>query len=65
MRAPFEPRDKESCWRPSLAFARSRTRTIRLLIDLMIQAASHPSPWVRSWGVMALGGVHSERACRR
>jgi hypothetical protein len=31
------------------------------LIDLMIQATTHPSPWVRKWGAMALGGVHREQ----
>ena len=31
------------------------------LIDLMIQAAGHASPWVRTWGVMGLAAVHRER----
>jgi hypothetical protein len=31
------------------------------LIPLMIQSASHASPWVRSWSAISLGAVHHER----
>jgi hypothetical protein len=60
-RADFEPRANET-----LADAVARVRALShtddpALIDLMIQAASHPSPWVRKWGVMGLGGVHHAR----
>jgi hypothetical protein len=60
-RAAFEPRGNES-----LLAAMARTRALShtdnaALIDLMVGATSHSSPWVRSWGLMGLGGVHSER----
>ncbi|MFN0087900.1 MAG: HEAT repeat domain-containing protein [Blastocatellia bacterium] len=50
----------------SLPAAIARARSLShfddpALIDLMIQAAAHPSPWVRTWGVMGLGAVHHER----
>lgn len=31
------------------------------LIDLMIQATTHSSPWVRAWGVIGLGAIHNEK----
>lgn len=31
------------------------------LLDLMSEAATHASPWVRRWGAMGLGGVHREQ----
>jgi len=33
----------------------------RGLIDLMIQATTHSSPWVRAWGVIGLGAIHDEK----
>jgi len=60
-RAEFEPRSGES-----LLAAIARVRALShtddpALIDLMIEATSHSSPFVRTWGVMGLGGVHHER----
>ncbi|HZN10570.1 MAG TPA: HEAT repeat domain-containing protein [Blastocatellia bacterium] len=60
-RASFEPVKGES-----LPGAIARVRALShtddpALADLMIQAVAHPSPWVRVWGAMALGGVHGER----
>jgi hypothetical protein len=60
-RASFEPRGKESLT-GAIARVRSLSHTDDpALIDLMIRAASHSSPWVRSWGAMGLGGVYNER----
>jgi hypothetical protein len=60
-RAEFEPRRGES-----LPAAVARVRALShaedaAMIDLMIQATSHGSPWVRAWGAMSLGAVHSEQ----
>jgi hypothetical protein len=59
-RAAFEPRGKES-----LVAAIARVRSLShtddpALVDLMIRATSHASPWVRAWGAMGLGGVYNE-----
>ena len=50
----------------SLPEAIARTRALSHsdrveFLDLMIQATSHQSAWVRLWGAMALGGVHHQR----
>lgn len=50
----------------SLPAALARVRALSMtddpaLLDLMLQAATHPQAQVRKWGVMALGSVHSER----
>jgi hypothetical protein len=59
-RAEFEPKPGETLL-AAIGRARALSHTDDpALIDLMIQAASHPSPQVRFWGAMALGGVHSE-----
>ena len=60
-RREFEPRPGES-----LPAAIARTRALSqtgdpALIDLMIGAASHSSPWVRWWGAIGLGAVHDRR----
>ncbi|MGH9753572.1 MAG: HEAT repeat domain-containing protein, partial [Blastocatellia bacterium] len=60
-RATFEPRRGES-----LPAAIARVRELShtddpALLDLMIQATSHPGAQVRFWGAMALGGAHHER----
>jgi hypothetical protein len=60
-RAEFEPKRGEPL---SAAIARARALSHTddpSLIDLMVQAAAHPSPQVRFWGAIALGGVHHER----
>ncbi|HEY7182248.1 MAG TPA: HEAT repeat domain-containing protein [Blastocatellia bacterium] len=60
-RTEFEPKRGETSL-AAIARARALSQTgDPALIDLMIQAASHPSPQVRFWGAMALGGVHHER----
>ncbi len=64
VRADFEPRRIES-----LPAAVARVRALShtddpALIDLMIQATSHSSPWVRVWGLMGLGAVHDQRGVR-
>jgi HEAT repeats/Squalene-hopene cyclase C-terminal domain len=61
VRADFEPKRAES-----LPEAIARVRALShtddpALIDLMIQATKHPSPWVRSWGSIALGSLHDQR----
>ncbi len=61
VRADFEPKRAES-----LPEAVARVRALShtddpALIDLMIQATKHPSPWVRTWGSMALGSLHDQR----
>ncbi|MBX3277647.1 MAG: HEAT repeat domain-containing protein [Acidobacteria bacterium] len=60
-RADFVARRNES-----LPAAAARVRALShtddpALIDLMIGAASHASPWVRAQGAIALGAVHDER----
>jgi hypothetical protein len=60
-RAAFVPQRGES-----LLAAVARVRALShtedpALLDLMMQASSHPSPQVRYWSAMALGGVHHER----
>ncbi|MDX2030457.1 MAG: HEAT repeat domain-containing protein [Blastocatellia bacterium] len=60
-RAEFVARPGES-----LPAAVARVRALShsddpALLDLMMQAATHASPWVRTWGVMGLGAVHQER----
>lgn len=60
-RADFTPRANESL---SAAVARVRALSHTddpALIDLMIQATTHASPWVRAWGAQALGGAHDQR----
>jgi HEAT repeat protein len=60
-RADFTPRANESL---SAAVARVRALSHTddaAFIDLMIQATTHASPWVRAWGAQALGGVHDQR----
>ena len=60
-RAAFAPRGNEALL-AAIARVRSLSHTDDpALLDLMIGATSHSSPWVRSWGLMGLGGVHSER----
>ena len=57
-RTGFEPQSGETL---GSAIARARALSHSEdpgLIDLMVRAASHGSPFVRFWGVMALGGVH-------
>jgi Squalene-hopene cyclase C-terminal domain/HEAT repeats len=57
-RTRFEPKPGETL-RSAIARARSLSHSEDpRLTDLMIQAASHGSPFVRFWGVMGLGGVH-------
>jgi HEAT repeat protein/squalene-hopene cyclase-like protein len=60
-RAGFEPKAGET-----LPAAVARVRALShsddpALIDLMIQATRHNSPWVRAWGAIALGGLHDQR----
>ena len=60
-RAEFEPRPGEAL-PATLARVRALSQTDDpALIDLMIEATSHASPWVRSRGLIALGAVHHER----
>ena len=33
----------------------------RQYLDEMIRGVAHPSPWVRTWAVMALGAIHDAR----
>ncbi len=63
-RTEFEPKRGESLI-ASVARVRALSHTSDpALIDLVLEAASHPSPWVRKWGLMALGSLHSERGVR-
>ncbi|HEX5082627.1 MAG TPA: HEAT repeat domain-containing protein, partial [Blastocatellia bacterium] len=60
-RADFEPKRGETLT-ATIARVRALSHTDDpALIDLMNQAASHPSPQARFWAAMALGGVHHER----
>jgi hypothetical protein len=60
-RADFVPRANENL-SATIARVRALSHTDDpALIDLMIQATTHASPWVRAWGAQALGGVHDER----
>jgi hypothetical protein len=43
------------------ALSHSDDASLPNLMDLMIQASSHASPWVRTWSAMALGAAHHER----
>jgi HEAT repeat protein len=57
-RAVFEPQSGETS-RSAIARSRGLSHSEDPgLTDLMVQAASHGSPFVRFWGVMGLGGVH-------
>lgn len=59
-RVQFEPQPGESL-RTAIARARALSQADNpALADLMIQAAKHSSPFVRFWGLMALGGIHAE-----
>jgi hypothetical protein len=60
-RASFEPKRGESL---SAAVARVRALSHTddpAMIDLMVQATSHASPWVRARGAISLGGVYRDR----
>jgi hypothetical protein len=64
--APIRRADYERMRGESLPQTVARARALShtddpALIDLMIAAVSDPSPWVRVWGAMALGGAHHER----
>jgi HEAT repeats/Squalene-hopene cyclase C-terminal domain len=60
-RADFEPKQRESLLE-AIARVRALSHTNDpALIDLMIQATKHPSPWVRTWGTMSLGSLHDQR----
>ncbi|HEY8461795.1 MAG TPA: HEAT repeat domain-containing protein [Blastocatellia bacterium] len=60
-RADFEPKSGETLLE-TIARIRALSHTDDpALIDLMIEAASHPSPQARFWAATALGGVHHER----
>jgi Squalene-hopene cyclase C-terminal domain/HEAT repeats len=60
-RATYAPIKGESL-RATIARVRALSHTDDpAFLDLMVQATSHRNPWVRAWGAMGLGGLHSER----
>jgi hypothetical protein len=61
LRTAFEPKRGES-----LPAAIARVRALShtddpALMDLRLQATSHPSPWVRAQGAISLGSIHREQ----
>ena len=60
-RSDFEVKPQENL-REKIARVRALSHSGEpALADLMTEAVQDPSPWVRYWGAMGLGGIHSAR----